>query len=88
MEGTATSCFLSVPRSANTVDKVYCWNEDEYKNANGSDDDSDSSCDEYDDDEQEEEDSGSDSGAEEEEESAEEQEDADDTPAESGDARV
>jgi hypothetical protein len=85
MEGTATSCFLSVPRSANTVDKVYCWNEDEYKNANGSDDDEDSSCDEYD--EEEEEDSGSDSGAEEEEEQeeegAEEEEDAD-----AGDARV
>lgn len=47
-EGAATSCFLNAPRSANTVDKVYCWNEEQYVNV---DQDSDSDSDESGDDE-------------------------------------
>jgi len=42
-EDAATSCFLSQPRSANAVDKAFCWNEEQYVNVDqATDSDSDS----------------------------------------------
>lgn len=81
-EGAATSCFLNAPRSANTVDKVYCWNEEQYVNVDEESSDSDDSDSDTDTDEEDFSSSDSDGGDE-----AEEKEE--DTPGDGfGDSHV